>query len=70
MAREDFHLANAPTKVAYGFIGSSYFPLIILGPIRVKRIAKGSAADECGQLQIGDIILEVQYLNFISLPLS
>ncbi|XP_065063880.1 tyrosine-protein phosphatase non-receptor type 13-like isoform X2 [Rhopilema esculentum] len=29
------------------------------GPIRVKRIAKGSAADECGQLQVGDIILEV-----------
>jgi len=29
------------------------------GPIRIKKIAKGSSADECGQLQIDDILLEV-----------
>jgi C-terminal processing protease CtpA/Prc len=28
-------------------------------PITIKKIASGTAADQCGQLRLGDIILEV-----------
>lgn len=29
------------------------------GPVIIKKIAKGTAADECGQLRVGDILLEI-----------
>ena len=46
-----------PIEINYNFNST-------VGPIRIKKIAKGSAADESGQLQVGDILLEVAKKSF------
>eukprot|EP00794_Sanderia_malayensis_P019387 gene19387-21311_t len=44
-------------------LGMSLYGGASEGPVRIKKIAKGSSADESGQLQAGDFLLEVNGIS-------